>query len=96
MKWLINLFLGRIFVYLKKLAGKTETLLDDNTVKILEKHIKDAVNGIYHPKDAMMNFISDELQMLIDYGKANTSDNKIWAFLSGIQSMAKSLDLNKK
>ena len=43
MNWLINLFLGRIFVYLRKLARKTNTLLDDKTVDILVKSIKTSI-----------------------------------------------------
>jgi hypothetical protein len=54
------------------------------------------LDGTYTPKDAGMNFIAAELQMLINYAQYHKSDAKIWAFLSGVQSTISALDFEKK
>jgi hypothetical protein len=81
MTWLISIFLGRIF---------------DETVNILESYIQAMLDGTYTPKDAGMNFIAAELQMLINHAQCHKGDTKIWAFLSGVQSTIGTLDFEKK
>lgn len=96
MTWLISIFLSRIFAYLRKLAKKTDTTLDDKTIDILEPYIKAMLDGIYTPKDAAMNFMAAELQMLINHAQYHKGDTKIWDFLRGVQATISALDFEKK
>jgi len=96
MKWLISLFLSRIFAYLHKWADKSETILDDNTLQILEPRMKSMLEGKLDPKDAAISFIGAELQMLINYAISNKGDKEIWKHLKSIQCIVSALDFEKK